>query len=163
MYLCNSTHHTMDRSLQRSSTPLYCSQIYFHCICHTRKFNGASALSSTDKRPTILDRAYVSRGGSDCTIISCACFISWQQCDSYYKLEEATRRTLYADSNKPFQRRKDGRSTFLALISQYASADKWELEIKKKSNLLHTHKWKGQTNSPLERLVQLHRNAFVSM
>ena len=81
----------------------------------------------------------------------------------YYKLEEATRGTSYADSIKPFQRRKDGRGAHLALINQYAGTDKWEAEIKKQSTLLHTRKWKGQSNFALERFVQQHRNAFVSM
>ena len=81
----------------------------------------------------------------------------------YYKLEEATRSTAYADSIKPFQRTKNGRDAFLALTNQYAGIDKWEAEIKKQSNLLHTRKWKGQSNFPLERFVQQHRNAFVSM
>ena len=81
----------------------------------------------------------------------------------YYKLEEATRGTSYADSIKPFQRKKDGRGANLALINQYAGTDKWEAEIKKQSTLLHTRKWKGQSNFMLERFIQQHRNAFVSM
>ena len=83
--------------------------------------------------------------------------------DVYYKLEEATRGTSYADSIKPFQRRKDGRGAFLALQSQYAGTDKWEAEIKRQSTLLHTRKWKGQSNFSLERFVQQHRTAYVSM
>ena len=59
---------------------------------------------------------------------------------AYYKLEEATYVTSYADSIKPFQRRKDGCSSFLALIAQYTGVDKWETEIKKQYHLLHTHK-----------------------
>jgi len=70
---------------------------------------------------------------------------------------------LYANSIKTFQHRKDGRSDFCALIAQYAGADKCETEIKKQSHLLHPRKWKGQTKFPLERFVQLQRNAFVSM
>jgi hypothetical protein len=81
----------------------------------------------------------------------------------YYKLEEATRSTLYADSIKPFQRAKNGRGAWLALISQYAGEDKWDGEIKKMDLLLHTKKWKGQSNYSLERFVQSHRNAYVSM
>ena len=38
----------------------------------------------------------------------------------YYKMEEATRGTPFADSIKPFQRRKDGRSALEAMESQYA-------------------------------------------
>lgn len=81
----------------------------------------------------------------------------------YYKLEEATRSTSYADSIKPFQRAKDGRAAWLALTSQYAGEDKWEAEIKKQDDLLHTRVWKGQSNFPLEKFVQQHRNAYVSM
>ena len=81
----------------------------------------------------------------------------------YYLLEEATRSTQYAASIKPFQRRKDGRGAWMALIGQYAGQDKWEAEIKKQEQLLHTRKWKGQSSYSLEQFVSSHRNAFVSM
>ena len=81
----------------------------------------------------------------------------------YYLLEEATRTTSYSASIKPFQRRKDGRAAWLALTSQYAGQDKWEQELKKQDDLLHTRVWRGQNNFTLERFVQQHRNAFVSM
>ena len=81
----------------------------------------------------------------------------------YYKLEEATRATSYAASIKPFQRTKNGRDAWLALSNQYAGNDKWEAEIKRHEQLLHTRMWKGQTNFTLERFIAQHRNAFVSM
>jgi hypothetical protein len=81
----------------------------------------------------------------------------------YYKLEEATRATAYAASIKPYQRTKNGRDAWLALSSQYAGNDKWEAEIKRHEQLLHTREWKGQSNFTLERFIQQHRNAFVSM
>jgi hypothetical protein len=81
----------------------------------------------------------------------------------YYKLEEATRGTSYAASIKPFQRTKNGRQAWLALSNQFAGNDKWEAEIKKHEQLLHTRTWKGQTNFTLERFIAQHRNAFVSM
>jgi hypothetical protein len=81
----------------------------------------------------------------------------------YYKLEEATRTTAYAASIKPFQRTKNGRGAFQALTNQYAGQDKWEAELKKQDDLLHTREWKGQSNYTLERFVQQHRTAFVSM
>ena len=81
----------------------------------------------------------------------------------YYKLEEACRTTTYAASIAPFQKKKDGRSAFLALKSQYAGDDKWHLEIKKQDEILHQRKWRGQSNFTLEKFVQLHRVAFVSM
>ena len=42
----------------------------------------------------------------------------------YYYLEEATRTTTYAASIKPFQRRKDGRAAWFAMVQQYAGVDK---------------------------------------
>ena len=41
-----------------------------------------------------------------------------------FKLEEATRGTAYADSIKPYQKKKDNREAFFALIRQYAGSDK---------------------------------------
>jgi hypothetical protein len=81
----------------------------------------------------------------------------------YYKLEEATRATSYAASIKPFQRAKNGRGAWLALSNQYAGKDKWEAEIKRHEQLLHTRLWKGQSNFTLDRFIAQHRNAFVSM
>ena len=82
----------------------------------------------------------------------------------YFKLEEATRATIYADSIQPcYQKAKNGRGSFLALTAQYAGPDKWDAEITKQSNFLHTRKWKGQSNFTLERLIQQHRTAYVSM
>ena len=81
----------------------------------------------------------------------------------YFKLEEATRGTNYADSIKPFQRRKDGRAALRAIVAQFAGTDKWEAAIKVANLLLHTRKWKGSQNFPLEKFVALHRNAYVSL
>ena len=78
-------------------------------------------------------------------------------------MEEATRGTPFADSVKPFQRRKDGRSALEASENQYAGQDKWYAEINKIDTLLQTRKWKGQSKFPLEKFVQQHRNAYVSM
>ena len=49
------------------------------------------------------------------------------------------------------------------MVCQYAGVDKWEAEIKRQEQLLHTRKWKGQNNFSLESFVSQHRNAFVSM
>ena len=81
----------------------------------------------------------------------------------YYKIEEATRTTTYAASIAPFQRAKNGRAAFLALQAQYAGDDKWQLELKKQDSILHTRRWRGQSNFSLEKFVQLQRNAFVTM
>ena len=47
--------------------------------------------------------------------------------------------------------------------NQYAGQDKWDAEIKKMDTLLQKRKWKGQSKFPLEKFVQQHRNAYVSM
>ena len=49
------------------------------------------------------------------------------------------------------------------LTTQYAGKDRWEQELKNQDNLLHTRVWRGQSNFTLERFVQQHRNAYISM
>ena len=73
----------------------------------------------------------------------------------YYLLEEATRGTSYAASLKPYQRAKDGRGAYFSLRNQYAGRDKWEAELKRQDNLLHTRVWKGQSNFSLEKFTKL--------
>ena len=43
----------------------------------------------------------------------------------YGILEEAVRGTVFEVTIKPFQRRADGRGSYLALIAQHAGQDKW--------------------------------------
>ena len=81
----------------------------------------------------------------------------------FNKLEEATRSTTYASSITPFKKKLDGRAAFLALVAQYAGNDKWEIICTEKDVLLHTRKWKGQSNYSLEKFVQLHRNSYITM
>ena len=57
----------------------------------------------------------------------------------YHHLEEATHSTFYAASIKPYQHAKNGRDAWFVLVGQYAGIDKWEAEIKKQEQLLHTH------------------------
>ena len=51
----------------------------------------------------------------------------------------------------------------MALMNQYAGDDKWEAEIKKQDDLLHTCIWKGQSIFLLEGFIAQHRNAYVSI
>jgi len=81
----------------------------------------------------------------------------------YYALEESTRGTTYASSLKTYQRNRDGRNAWLAIMRQYAGEDKWEAELKRQDHLLHTAKWRGQSHFTLERFIAQHRHAFVSM
>jgi hypothetical protein len=69
----------------------------------------------------------------------------------YYYIEEATRSTVYAASIKPFQRTKNGRGAFAAMLSQYAGKDKWRALIKESEDLMHRQRWKGQ--QPIQLLL----------
>jgi hypothetical protein len=69
----------------------------------------------------------------------------------YFKLEAATRGTLYAASIKPFQRARNGRGALEALLTLFVGDDKRDAEIKKQESLLHTRVWKGQSNYGLEK------------
>ena len=80
-----------------------------------------------------------------------------------YYLEEATRSTQYASSIKPYQRNKNGRDAWLAIVRQYAGKDKWDKEIKLQDDFLHTSQWKGQSNFTLGQFISQHRAAYVSM
>ena len=68
--------------------------------------------------------------------------------DLYFLLEEAMRGTSYAASIRLFQQNRDGEAAWKALTSQYAGKDKWEAEIKKKEQLLHTRIWKVTEKYP---------------
>ena len=81
----------------------------------------------------------------------------------YHFLEEATRTTVYGASLKPFQRSKHGRNAYLALISQHAGADKWEKELKQQELFMKSRVWKGNSNFSLEKFIEQHRAAFISM
>ena len=81
----------------------------------------------------------------------------------YHLLEEATRSTVYSASLKPFQRMKDGRAAYLALIAQHAGDDKWEKELKEQESLMKSRVWKGNSNFSLERFIDQHRAAHISM
>jgi len=81
----------------------------------------------------------------------------------YHFLEEATRTTVYGASLKPFQRSKHGRNAYLALISQHAGADKWEKELKQQESFMKSRVWKGNSNFSLEKFIEQHRAAFISM
>ena len=46
---------------------------------------------------------------------------------------------------------------------QFAGNDNWEINICRHEQLVHTQVWKGQSNFTLEKFIDQHRNAFVSM
>ena len=62
-----------------------------------------------------------------------------------------------------FNEIKNGRGAWFVLTTQHAGNNKWEVEIKKQDDLLHTRVWKWQSNFPLEGFIAQHHNAYVSM
>ena len=58
----------------------------------------------------------------------------------YHYLEEATRSTVYDPSIKPFQRRKYGRGSCNAMITQYSGEYKWRSYLKIEDDLFHSQK-----------------------
>ena len=51
----------------------------------------------------------------------------------------------------------------MALLNQYVGHDKWQKEIRKQEQFLHTFVWKGNSNNTLESFVTKHRMAFVKL
>ena len=80
----------------------------------------------------------------------------------YSMLEEATQNCVYALTIKPFSRRKDGRSAWMAMISSHAGADKWEKLQKDRIRFMMNSKWNGRTYS-LEKFTNLHRASFIQL
>ena len=81
----------------------------------------------------------------------------------YYNFKEVTTTTAYVASIVPFQQKKDGQASFLDLVSQYTGNNKLKVEIKRQDILLHTQKWKGQSDFSLKKIVTIHHNIFDSM
>jgi hypothetical protein len=78
-------------------------------------------------------------------------------------LEEATRSTVVAATIQPHKRRRDGRGAWLAILSQHCGNDKWESEIKTSDDFLKTKIWKGNTNHSLEKFLEQHRSAYITL
>ena len=81
----------------------------------------------------------------------------------YHYLEEATRGTVYATTLKKYQRGQNGRGAYKALISQHAGVDKWEKELRSAETFMKNRVWKGNNNFSLEKFLDQHRTAFVTM
>jgi hypothetical protein len=143
---------------------------YLHRVVGARKVNLAYVVRPEAAVPTIGAQAAgtphsTEHGSIEMELIARASHVHllYREDNSllYYKIEEATRATTYDVSIKPFQKSKNGRAAWSAVLNQYAGKDK--AEIKKHEKLLHTGEWKGQSNFTLERFIVQHRNAYVSM
>lgn len=68
--------------------------------------------------------------------------------------------TKYAASIVPFNRTRNGRGAWNALISHYLGDDKWNLDLVKYAAIMANTIWKGHSNVTIESHIGLHRNAF---
>ena len=78
-------------------------------------------------------------------------------------LEAGVRGTKFAHSIEQFKRDKRGREAFLALQSQYAGIAMWDSEVTANNDFLLNRKWTGTTSFTLERYLNQHRAAYVSL
>ena len=81
----------------------------------------------------------------------------------YAELEEALRGTSYEASIKPFEKRRDGRGAYLALIAQHAGKDKWVAIIDEAEKYINSKKWDGTTSFTLQSHIERCRSAFVEL
>ena len=80
----------------------------------------------------------------------------------YSMLEEATRSTVYSLTIKPYNRIKDGRAAYLALMSSRAGKDKEDRIQKEITSFLMNVKWNGRQYS-LEKFANFHRSNFIQL
>ena len=77
-------------------------------------------------------------------------------------IEQAARSSSYISTVKTFDRRKDGRGAWRALIQAHISEDKWESICKENSKWLITSKWNGKKFA-LESFIGMHRTKHEQM
>ena len=77
-------------------------------------------------------------------------------------LEEATRNSINSSTIKSYSRKKDGRSTWNAMISSHAGTDKWKILQKDRIRFLMNSKCTGRTNSS-EKFTNLHRTSLIQL
>ena len=63
---------------------------------------------------------------------------------------------------KSFSRKKDGRSSWLAILEQFMSEERWREELKRQETITTTRRWKGNSNYSLEKHGAVHRNAKIT-
>ena len=77
-------------------------------------------------------------------------------------LEEAYVGTYMHPTLKSFSRRKDGRSSWISILEQFMSEERWREELKRQETTTTTRRWKGNSNYTLEKHGAVHRNAKIT-
>ena len=128
-----------------------------------------NALVDPNPPPLAAGKSYSEATGSvEAELVSRASFdhalYGTDNAKVYGFIEEAVRTSQYNASIKPYQRTKDGRGAYRALVAQHAGKDKWEKELRNQEDIVMNRIWKGNSSSfPLESYIQMHRQAYISM
>lgn len=77
-------------------------------------------------------------------------------------IEQAARNTSYISTIKTFERRKDGRGAWLAMLQAHVTDNKWEIILQENSKWLLNSKWNGKKYA-LEMFIGQHRIKYEQM
>ncbi len=77
-------------------------------------------------------------------------------------IEQAARNTSYLSTIKTFERRKDGRGAWLAMLQAHVTDNKWETILQENSKWLLNSKWNGKKYA-LEIFIGQHRIKYEQM
>ena len=176
---------TFKKSIKRSEVPKYMpksmSILYYHdlmmeCLSKVCGARGIPLIMCTRKEevptpdlsPLIYYRPYSHESGSVVMeLINRASFDD----PNYVKensellniLEEGFEGSHVYPTLKAFRKRKDGRTAWLAIKSQYMNEEKWRGELKRVEGIVTKRTWKGDGSETLEEFFALHRNCNTTM
>ena len=71
----------------------------------------------------------------------------------FTNLEKGLRGSIFYPTIKPQSKRKDGRTAWLNLFSQYLGEDKWRADVRECEDILTNKVWKGNSHVTLEKFV----------
>ena len=78
-------------------------------------------------------------------------------------IEEAVRDSDHANTIKPFERRRDGRGAWLAMMGNHAGDDKWDRLIETAENYINKRKWDGSGSLTLESHIDRLKSAYIDL
>ena len=77
----------------------------------------------------------------------------------FTNLEKGLRGSIFYPTIKPQSKRKDGRTAWFNLFSQYLGEDKWRADVRECEDILSNRLWKGNSHVTLEKFVAQNRLA----
>ena len=78
-------------------------------------------------------------------------------------IEEAVRDSDHPNTIKPFERRRDGRGAWLAMMGNHAGDDKWDRLIETAENYINKRKWDGSGSLTLESHIDRLKSAYIDL